>query len=173
MENSGYTLIGTLAKLHGFKGEYLLIADNSFPKKIEKWESVFIEVDGLTVPFFISSLRLNSDSSAVIGFDDIQTSEQAAEFLGYNVWQINKLSAKSKSKMESNTLEGFKVFDSNAGYLGQIDSIVEYSHNILFRILENNREILIPAIEEYIQKVDPKKKELHITTPEGLLDLNN
>jgi 16S rRNA processing protein RimM len=173
VEDSDYILIGTLAKLHSFKGEYLFFADNSFPKNIEKWELVFIEVDGLPVPFFISSLRLTSDSSAIIAFDDIETTQQAEEFLGCNVFQLRKNIGKPKNGKETDSFQGFKVFDTNAGYIGQIDSVMEFSHNILFRILNNNREVLIPAIEEYIQKVDPKKKELHITAPEGLLNLND
>jgi 16S rRNA processing protein RimM len=172
MELSGYNLIGTLAKLHGFKGDYLFITEFSFPKKIEKWETVFIEIDGLPVPFFISSLRITSENSAIIGFEDINSSEQAKEFVGCSVLQLITETGKRNKSLPDETFEGFKVYDKNAGYIGTIDSILEYSQNILFRILNHNQEILVPAIEEYILNVDPKKKELYISVPEGLLDLN-
>jgi 16S rRNA processing protein RimM len=173
MEISGYTYIGTLAKLHGFKGEYVLVTDNSFPQKIEKWESVFILIDELPIPFFIASLRLTSENTALIIFDDINTSEQAKEFVGYQIYQTGKESDKKNKKTEENNLNGYKVFDVEAGYIGIIDSIIEYSQNILFRILDGDREILIPAIEEYILSIDPAKKEIHIESPEGLLNLND
>ena len=173
MEISGYTYIGTLAKLHGFKGEYVLVTDISFPQKIEKWESVFIQIDELPIPFFISSLRLTSDSTALITFDDITSSELAKEFVGCKIYQTGKESDKKINQPEDNNLNGYKVFDANAGYIGIVDSIIEYSQNILFRILDGDREILIPAIEEYILSVDSAKKEIHIESPEGLLNIND
>jgi 16S rRNA processing protein RimM len=35
----------------------------------------------------------------------------------------------------------------------------------------NEKEILIPLVDEVILKVDRKKKELHIRAPEGLIDI--
>ena len=53
MNNSDYREIGVLAKLHGFKGEYVLVSDSTISEEIEDWESVFIEIDGLPVPFLL------------------------------------------------------------------------------------------------------------------------
>jgi 16S rRNA processing protein RimM len=172
MELSGYTLIGSLTKLHGFKGEYMFIAEEPFPKKIEKWESVFIEIDGLPIPFFINNIRLTSDNVAIISFDDLSSSDEAKEFVGCRVWQLNSGSDKKKPKPDSLSFKNFKVYDTTVGYIGVVDSIIEYSHNVLFRILNHEEEILIPAIEDYILEINPNKMEIHLQTPEGLLDLN-
>jgi 16S rRNA processing protein RimM len=171
MDKSEYSIIGTLTKLQGYKGEYLLISDYSFHKNIIKWESVFIEIDGLLVPFFISSIRLSSDNAAIIGFERITSSEIAREFLSCSVYQNNKIIGKEKPKFKPDVLNGYLVKDNQHGTIGIIESILDYNQNILFRVLHNNQEILIPANEEFILDIDQQKKEITMQVPEGLLDL--
>ncbi len=92
MNKSDTQLIGTLAKLHSFKGRYLLISETVLNERINNWESVFLEIEGLLVPFFIDYLSIASESSAIIGFEDIDSSEKAKEFLSSKVYQLASLS---------------------------------------------------------------------------------
>ena len=171
IKKSGCQLIGILAKLHGYKGEYLLISDFNLSKDITKWESVFIEIDGLLVPFFIRSLSITNDDSAIIGFEDITSSEQAKEFLSCHVFQLKTLVKSLESKFDPNVLEGYKIIDEQAGTIGAISQILDYKNNLLFSVLREGKEILIPANEAIIIKVNHKKKEIIIAAPQGLLDL--
>ena len=171
MDKSGYSIIGFLSKLQGYKGEYLLVSDYSFHKNIKKWESVFLEIDGLLVPFFIQSLRLTSDSAAIVAFDRISSAEAAKEFISCNVYQHNNLLDKKKPELEADSFIGYKLIDSETGSVGKIDSILTYSQNILFRVTHKKREILIPVIEDAITNIDEQKKEITMQMPEGLLDL--
>jgi 16S rRNA processing protein RimM len=172
LEKSGYKFLGILSKLHGFKGEYLFITENDLPKNTKKWESVFVEIDGLPIPFFISSLRIISENSAYISFKDVETPDEMNELVGCNVLQTAHLAGKDQKRSDVTGLEGFQMIDIHKGPVGIIDSIIEYSQNVLFRVLANDNEILVPAIDAYIKKVDVKKKELYIEAPDGLLDLN-
>jgi len=171
IQKSACRLIGSLAKLHGYKGEYLFISDFFLSEEITKWESVFIEIDGLLVPFFISSITLTNDDAAIIGFDDINTPDQAKEFILCRVYQLNKLVSKLDNKFDPNQLKGYKIIDKQAGLIGTVDQILDYNNNLLFSILKEGREILIPANEEIILKVNHKNKEIAIHAPEGLLEL--
>lgn len=171
IKKSACQLIGILAKLHGYKGDYLLISDFYLSEEITKWESVFIEIDGLLVPFFIHTLSITNDDSAIIGFEDITSSEQAKEFLSYNVFQLKALISKMENKFDPNVLAGYKIIDEQAGLIGAITQILDFNNNLLFSVLQEGREILIPANEEIIIKVNHKKKEIIIAAPQGLLDL--
>jgi len=50
--------LGTVAKLHGFKGEVSLFLDVSNPSDYQQLTSVFIEIDGALIPFFIEHLKV-------------------------------------------------------------------------------------------------------------------
>ena len=37
--------------------------------------------------------------------------------------------------------------------------------------MSDDKEVLIPLLKDTIQKVDRKKKELHVQSPDGLIEL--
>jgi 16S rRNA processing protein RimM len=164
--------IGKIAKLHGFEGEAILLSGSVFPKKIEKTEWVFLLIDGLPVPFFISSIFLRSDSSAIIKFADINTAEEMEEFIGFDVLieETNKRKSKTFSYFED--IKGFTVIDNKHGSIGIVKSVINYKDNYLLKVIKVNREILIPYNDSLIIKINSKSKTLLIDMPEGLLELN-
>jgi 16S rRNA processing protein RimM len=172
MNNSDYREIGVLAKLHGFKGEYVLVSDSTISEEIEDWESVFIEIDGLPVPFFIDSLRVTSESSAVIGFEDIDSEEAAREFIGNRILQLFSVADYEEETSFSRELSGYMVVDKKTGNVGLVDQLLNYSGNLLLQIMQGEDEILIPASETIIVHVDHEKKTILIEAPEGLISLN-
>lgn len=172
MNRSDTQLIGALVKLHGFKGNYVLVSESAISEKIKKWESVFLEIEGLLVPFFISYISITSETSAIIGFEDIDSPEIAQEFVSSNVYQLSKLVGTRKKDTVTDHLTGYTVIDKNVGVIGTIDQILDYNQNLLLSLKKGKQEILIPVHEEIIVNVNHKKKEITIDAPEGLLDIN-
>jgi 16S rRNA processing protein RimM len=43
--------------------------------------------------------------------------------------------------------------------------------NPLIQVINGEKEILIPFIDGLVQKVDRKSKTLHVTSPEGLIEM--
>src|ERR1035437_793418 len=154
MNKSDVQHIGVLAKLSGFKGKYVLIAESYLSEEIENWESVFIEIEGLLVPFFIEESSIISDTSAFITFDDITTSEKAKEFLNCNVYQIINIAGETSTDDSLQQLVGYTVIDKQKGIVGKIDQVLDFNNNILFSILRNDFEILIPVAEHFIVSVN-------------------
>jgi 16S rRNA processing protein RimM len=171
MNKSDTQLIGTLAKLNSFKGRYLLISETVLNERIKNWESVFLEIEGLLVPFFIDHLSIASESSAIIGFEDIDSSEKAKEFLSSKVYQLTSFAGAAEEFLAED-LSGYRIIDQQSGEIGKIDEILDYNQNLLFRVLKGKQEILIPVSNEIIIKVNHRKKEIVISAPEGLLDIN-
>jgi 16S rRNA processing protein RimM len=172
MNRSDTRLVGTLVKLHSFKGRFVLISETSLSEDIENWESVFLDIEGLLVPFFIDFINLTSDSSAIIGFEDIDSSEKAKDFVSCKVYQLESLIQEVEEDPAFNQLSGYRVIDKTVGLIGTIDKILDYNQNLLFRIVKGKEEILIPVNDDIIKKINHKKKEISIDATEGLLNLN-
>ena len=68
-------------------------------------------------------------------------------------------------------LIGFRVIDKIAGELGEITDVDDSTENVLLQIDHAGRELLIPAVEAFIEDIDAARKELKMSLPEGLLDL--
>lgn len=55
--------------------------------------------------------------------------------------------------------------------LGEIIEVIEQPMQVLCKIMYKNVEALIPLHEETLVSINQKKKEVHVTLPEGLLDV--
>lgn len=173
MNRSDLISTGVLSKLHGYKGAYQLYSDQTIDEDIENRESVFLEIQGLLVPFFIESVNVTSDQTAVIKFEDIDNPDTAKEFVSCNVLvSVSKKSAKAKKSQAEDNFVGYQVIDEAFGLVGQVNEILNYNQNILLSVIKAGREVLIPVSEEIILSIDNKKREIHISAPEGLIDLN-
>lgn len=64
---------------------------------------------------------------------------------------------------------GFSVIDKTAGKLGIIEDIDDKTINTLFLVKDGENELIIPATEDFIEKIDAKKKVLYLVLPEGLI----
>ena len=66
---------------------------------------------------------------------------------------------------------GFTILDSEHGDIGIIESVNDSASQVLFEVKKGNKELLIPVTDDIITKVDRKSKTVHVTTPEGLVQL--
>jgi len=172
MLSENYRSIGKFTKLHGYNGEVILYSDGIFQKKIEKTEWVFLYLDGLPVPFFVSSFLLRTDTSAIIKLEDIDTSEEMQKYIGFEVNIIDTSGTRKKRKGNGLEVKGYKVIDSSHGEIGIAETVINYSENFLLQVFKGENEILIPIQEEIILDIDDKSKTILVNIPEGLLDIN-
>lgn len=96
--------------------------------------------------------------------------EAAIKLLQKDVWlpeiDFKKLVAKSAPV----NFLGFNIIHEKKS-LGPILEVIEQPHQVLCRLDINGKEVLIPLNEETLQKIDHKKKEIHVQLPEGLLEV--
>jgi 16S rRNA processing protein RimM len=166
-----YQSIGVLSRLHGVHGEALFIAGNKLSKDFNKTEWVFIIVDGLPVPFFISEIRIKTESTALLKLEGIEKAEDMDEFIGLEVCLPSKKLRKSKEKALPGDIKGYKVIDEKHGEIGIAEAVINYQENYLLQIFNNKKEILVPIAEDILKEIDDKKKCIFINAPEGLIEL--
>ena len=64
---------------------------------------------------------------------------------------------------------GFSVVDKVAGNLGTIEEIDDKTINTLFLVKNDDEDLIIPATEDFVEKIDAKKRILYLNLPEGLV----
>jgi 16S rRNA processing protein RimM len=167
-----YFLLGMLTKTHGISGEFVLRLDNQQFEEVPEIKSAFIEFEGLLVPFLISRIYPKASSSLIIKFDDIETEEQALEFVNCIVY-TNEILNGNPDNYNSNvaSLTGYHVIDQKIGDLGVIQEYLDLSNNPVFRIIKGKKEILIPVNQDFIISINKTQKTIVVNTPKGLIDL--
>ena len=168
----GYFYLCKILKLHAAKGALLIHLDTDSPENYTELESVFVQMNGQLIPFFIENTRPINQTSYILKFWDVDTIEQATHVLKNNVFILSSLLPKQKkATLQISDFTGFVVIDENFGTLGEIRNVIEMPQQLIFEIIYQNKEVLIPANEHIITKVDKKNRVVNIHAPEGLIDI--
>ena len=172
MNKDDFYYLGKILKTQGNKGQVMVHLDVDDPESYQKTESVYLDLHGERIPFFIASLELKHNRKAVVHFQDFDTLEDAESLQGLEIYlPITELPALKGNRFYYHEIIGFQVVDQNHGNIGTIDDILELPHQSLFQIRHGEKEILIPIVDQIIHKVDRKKKILIIEAPAGLIEI--
>ncbi|WP_029904392.1 ribosome maturation factor RimM [Prevotella sp. 10(H)] len=163
--------IGKLIKPHGIKGEISFAFENDVFDRVD-CPYLICSIDGILVPFFIEEYRFKGKETALITFEDIDDEEKARRMSGLDVYFPRKYYEEETDEdieYSWNFFIGFSVTDKIAGKLGVIEDIDDKTINTLFLIKDREDEHIIPATEDFIEKIDAKKKMIYLNLPEGLI----
>ncbi len=164
--------LGKIVKKHSFKGEVIIKLDTDEPELYQNLESVFVELGGNLIPFFIEKLSLSRNTMLRVKFEDISTEEDADAIMRSAIYlPLSMLPKLDDDKFYYHEIIGFEVVDKTFGKVGNVMSINDTSAQPLFEIDRNGTKIFIPMIDNFIKKVDKKNKIIEVETPEGLIDL--
>jgi len=163
--------IGSVLKTKGLKGEMHIYVDFEGAEKI-KIKSLFLDLAGKLVPYFVVSIKFLQKNMAYLVLEDVDTIEKAAMLVKKDIYLPNKI--KPKKKAEEFTLKdvkGFIAFDETYGELGEILDVAEYPQQLIATVKYKNKEVLFPLNVDIIKGIDVEGGEIYIDLPEGLLDV--
>ena len=166
MKKEEHFFLGYISRKHGYKGAFNIKLEAVATYR--ELNCLFIKINGNLVPFFIDSFRLKKREIALVKLEDINSEQEVQELIGKEVYLPLKHQEKNQ-KNELKSLIGFSVIDQNHGDIGVVVDIIENASQKLFYIETDGMSILIPVVEEFIQKID--KKVIYLHTPDGLIDL--
>ena len=166
-----YFKAGKLVAVHGLKGELVLKHELGKKSSLKDVKAVFIEdrKDSF-LPWFVESTKIKSENEIYIKLEGLETRETASKLTPKEVWltedDFKRLSAKSAPA----NLLGYTIIN-NKERLSEILEVIEQPHQLLCRMELNEKEVLIPLNENFLKKIDHRKKEVIVELPEGLLDI--
>ena len=163
--------IGIFNKPHGVKGEISFTFTDDIFDRVE-CEYLVCLLDGIFVPFFIEEYRFRSDTTALVKLEGVDTSEKARMFTNVEVYFPKKYVGEEEDSDDIPTWNyfiGFKVEDVNHGELGEIVAVDDSTMKGLFALAERGGELLPPAQEGFITKMDKEKGWLTGEDPDGVV----
>lgn len=162
-------LLGTISKTHGVRGELIIrITDPSYEPD-ENWESLFLQIDGILVPFFISSLHAPKADEWFICFDDYDNKDSAQNLVGSPVWIQKDFMAEVKEEIYMDELTGYAIINVTTGRQGSIADFMDIPGNPVFEVSLEGKKVLVPAQDDMIEEIDQENQKLIIRLPEGIM----
>lgn len=163
--------IGTIIKPHGVGGEMAITVPAALDWA-DNIDCLICSMDGIPVPFWIESLREKSHTTLLVKFENVDSVEQTSRFIGVTVYMPLRFVVHNDDEgLEWGTFLDWKVYDNSAGYLGTIHAVDDSTPNILFLVCDGSRERIIPANEDWIVRMDQKRREIVYNLPQGVVDL--
>jgi 16S rRNA processing protein RimM len=165
-------LLGYIVKTHGTKGELSIHLDVDYPEDYEEMDSVFVEIKGELVPYFIDTLNLQRQQKAIVRFEDVDTIEKAQLLVGSALYlPIEALEELEDGQFYYHDIPGYQVVDQQQGPLGIVGAVYTPGSQDLIAMEYLGNEVLIPIVDDIVLGADNDKKELYVNLPEGLLEV--
>ena len=172
MELKDCFYLGKITKKYSFKGELIISLDTDEPEIYKNLKSVFINTNGRLIPYFIEKSKSQKKSTLRVKFEDINSEEEALSIINKEVYlPLENLPELKGKKFYYHEIIGYNVVDTNHGNIGLIIKVEDKTSQSIFVIKNNGKEILIPVNDNIIQMINRKNKTIHITAPNGLIDL--
>ena len=164
--------LGHITRTHGTRGEVVFFLDVDFPEDYDELDSVFVEIKGQLVPYFIKSINVHKGNKAIVKFEDINSIEAATPLINCALFlPEDNLDELDERQFYYHEIIGFSVVDEKLGALGTVATVYTMATQDLIAMNYQGKEILIPVNDTIVPKIDRELKILHVSLPEGLLDV--
>lgn len=163
--------LGKITRKHGLSGNVILKLDTDQPDFYKKLESIFVEINGLLVPFFIEKVVWSKQDNLNLLFKN--TNDALVEqLLGKNVFlPLSTLPSLTGKKFYYHEVIGFEIMEEDGKTCGEIASINDQTAQHYFILNLAQKQVVIPIIKEWILEVNRDKKFIKMQLPEGLMDV--
>lgn len=151
--------IARVLKSNGIDGGILIGMQGVTIDEIDTSEPVFIEFDGLPVPFFFDDIKPKGKDKAIAHITDVSSLEDAEEIVGRLIYADY-----FEEEEEGEDFIGWTLFDKERR-IGVVDCFEDIPGNPCLGI----GDVLIPLHDDLVLDIDEKKKVIVLDIPEGLI----
>ncbi len=187
MGNSQELVIGLITKPHGIKGELCVTyyAESLFLLKAPLL--AYAEDSEEAIEIKISKYK-QAKGHIIVSVDGCNDRDKAEEYRNYEIcidahtmqdflhkYQASSRQGKNEEEVFIYQLIGLDVFtlsDGAQSHLGELKKVDFMGGKEIWTILsKDNKEILFPAVPEFVSTINIEEKKVIITPPEGLIEL--
>lgn len=157
--------VGYFSKAHGIKGA--LVLKNQVEFDWEQLKVLFVEISGNRAPYFVSDIT-NANQAYIITLEDIDKIEKANPLISKTVFIDAGLFIDNEDEI---VWKDFEVIDHVFGKMGCVVSESDNGIQKIIEVMFKGKLVLLPLVEEFIEKIDENKKIIYYNAPEGLIEL--
>lgn len=163
--------LGEIVTTHGLGGWLKLNPFNPDTTLLASIEKVYLEKNGIRSELELESSKPHQ-GQLLVKFSGVNGIGEAQKWIG-SILSIAETALPLLDPGEYYHYQavGLEVFDLQGERIGVVTSVQSTAAGALYVVQGSNKEHLIPAVKEIIEKVDFAAKKMVINPPQGLLDL--
>ena len=166
-------LVGTVFKLHGYKGDVNIYNEDNIPFDFSTLKYFLIEKNNELIPFFIEWARPTKPNVFLVKFEDVNSEEEAKKIHKRKIYlPKNWLPKKDKNAISEKQLIGYSIIDIEMGELGKISFINSKTSQTLIHVSKDGEEFCFPWHKQFVKNIDTEQGIMEVEIPKEFLDLN-
>lgn len=163
--------VGKIVATHGLQGSLILQHIVGKSDWLKKDDVLFVEVvKDSFIPHFVVQAKTSNHEEYIISLEDIDTVELAKKLINRNIYAKEE-NLKTHADDSPLLWIGFNLVDKTKGGLGEIEDVMQAGAQWLAKITYQEKEVLIPLVEQMIIDVNIRNKYIRMDLPEGLLEV--
>ena len=163
--------VGRIQKAHGLKGEVQIHLLTAHPDHLSIVESVFVKVDESPATLYTVERSFWNGNKFIFKLNGIDDRNTAEAFRGADVLVTGDSAyLPDADEYFISELIGMDVVDTEGGQLGRITDVLSYPAHDIYVVKNKEKEIMVPAVHEYIKEVNVETGTVTITLIDGLVD---
>ncbi len=163
--------LGKITRRHGLHGNVFLKLDTDQPEMYTKLDTVFVDINGLLVPFFIAKQAWSKGETLIVSFKN-STEALVDQVVGKDVYlPLSGLPQLTGKKFYYHEVVGFEIREEDGKSCGIIETINDQTGQHYFVLTLAGKQIVIPIIRDWILELNREEKFLKMSLPEGLMDV--
>ena len=177
-ENEDWLVIGVVTSSHGVAGKLNIKSLSDFKERFTKPGRRWIQKNNEEpIPYkLLSGFQKPGKESFIISLEGIKNRNDADNLKKYKLLvKSNDMPKLKDNEFHLNQLLDLHVklfVEGEIKIIGKVvDLITEKNNLLVIRLVQNNKDVLIPFVKEIVTTIDKKNKFLVINPPQGLLDL--
>ncbi len=160
--------VGKITNTHGIRGDLKVYPLTDYMERFEELEWVYIE--GLDEKFYIKNIRYMA-TVVLLSFKDHEDINLVEKYKGkYLLIDNSQRRVLPEDTYYIADIIGLDVYDIKDEYIGRVKDIIQTGPNEVYIIeAKNKKEILIPAVKEFIPTISLEEKKIIIDPIEGMI----
>ena len=163
--------IGKIVRSQGLAGQVKVLSYLQSSLELKDLPGLFVGFSPSDAVFYPVLDVRNGKGFFVLKLEGINNRDDSEKLKDRLVWiQADKLKKPGENEYYWHDMIGLKVITEDGESLGYIEAVFPTGSNDVYVCRKENREILLPAIEHVVKKIDPARRVMVVRLMEGLLD---
>ena len=165
-----YIAVGKLTQAHGTGGVLKAISYAGIPERYLEIRTLYVESDQGLTGYVVDGVEAVGPG-VLIKLRGVDDRGHAQRLAGSEVF----LPESEKIELPEDAwfvhdLIGLEVFDTDGTFVGILEDVLQNNSNDIYLVRDGDREVLIPAVSQFVNAIDLDAGRMTVTLIEGMVD---
>lgn len=163
--------VGKIVKAFGVRGDIAILPMTDNPGRFKKLKRVFVGRNDTDVHETAAVAAVVDTRGVRLRLAGVNTRTDAEKLVGALLFVDEQDAAPlAKGSYYVHTIIGLRVVDDAGTTLGVVKDVLKYPAHDVYVVEHNGGEVMIPAVKEFIKKIDIGKGTMRVKLIEGMLN---